>query len=88
MLNIKRISAFFAASVIALSACFTAFAEPETETQPQTPEVSANGVYMEDPSLTPPDTDKAQAALLMDMNSGRLIYGKNTEERLYPASTT
>jgi D-alanyl-D-alanine carboxypeptidase (penicillin-binding protein 5/6) len=88
MLNIKQISAFFAASVIALSATFTAFAKPETETQSQTSAVTSNGIYMEDPNLTPPDTDKAQAALLMDMNSGRLIYGKNTEERLYPASTT
>ena len=35
-----------------------------------------------------PTRPHAEAALLMDMNSGRLIYGKNIDERLYPASTT
>lgn len=45
-------------------------------------------VYIEDDSLTQPDIQYAQAALLMDMKSGRLLYGKNIDERLYPASLT
>ena len=58
-------------------------------------EVSANsdlainsGIFMEDETLTPPNTDNSKAALLMDMNSGRLLYGKNIDEKVYPASTT
>lgn len=37
---------------------------------------------------TEPDIKYAEAALLMDMDSGRLLYSKNPTERLYPASTT
>lgn len=44
--------------------------------------------YIEDDALTPPDVQYAEAALLMDMNSGRLLYGKNIDEKLYPASIT
>ena len=43
---------------------------------------------MEDPSLTPPNVQYAQSALLMDMASGRVLYSKNLDERVYPASTT
>ncbi len=46
------------------------------------------GITMEDPTLTPPDTSHAQSALLMDMNSGRVLYSKNLDERVYPASIT
>lgn len=45
-------------------------------------------IYMEDTNLKAPNTEYAEAALLMDFNSGRLIYGKNIDEKLYPASTT
>lgn len=31
---------------------------------------------------------RAEAALLMDMKTGRILYAKNETERLYPASTT
>lgn len=47
-----------------------------------------DGVTMEDPSLTPPNVQYAQSALLMDMASGRVLYSKNLDERVYPASTT
>ena len=30
----------------------------------------------------------AESALLMDMKTGRVLYGKNIDERLFPASTT
>ena len=43
---------------------------------------------MEDPSLKPPKVSYAQTALLMDMSSGRVLYSKNLDERVYPASTT
>ncbi len=57
--------------------------EPES-----TPAPLAAGITMEDPSLTPPDVEYAKSALLMDMNSGRVLYSKNLDERVYPASTT
>lgn len=46
------------------------------------------GVTMEDPQLSPPDVEYAQSALLMEMSSGRVLYSKNLDERVYPASTT
>ena len=47
-----------------------------------------DGITMEDPTLKAPSIDYAEAALLMDMSSGRVLYSKNLDERLYPASTT
>lgn len=98
---LKRLSAFFAAAVISLNAAATVFAEPETEdgsaaggeqtatqTEQTAADTSGGTVFMENPNLTAPDTSKAESALLMDMNSGRIVYGKNSDERLYPASTT
>lgn len=46
------------------------------------------GVTMEDPQLTLPNIRFAQSALLMDMNSGRVLYSKNLDDKVYPASTT
>ena len=46
------------------------------------------GITMEDPTLTPPTISYAQSALLMDMESGRVLYSKNLDDRVYPASTT
>lgn len=96
MPDIKKIAAVLASAVIAFSTIGTVFAEPNTdvpedntaqENVTDTP-AAAGGVYMEDPTLSEPDTSLAEAALLMDMNTGRLIYGKNIDEQLYPASTT
>ncbi|MCD8180796.1 MAG: D-alanyl-D-alanine carboxypeptidase [Firmicutes bacterium] len=47
-----------------------------------------DGVTMEDSSLTPPTISYAQSAMLLDMDSGRILYSKNPDERVYPASTT
>lgn len=76
----RNITAAVASIIIMLSTVFTAFAEPE---QP-----AAENIYMENPNLEAPDTSHSQAALLMDMKTGRIIYGKNTDEKMYPASTT
>lgn len=46
------------------------------------------GVTMEDPTLTPPDVSHSKSALLMDLPSGRVLYSKNLDERVFPASTT
>ncbi len=67
-------------AVFMLTLPFTAFAEPTENT--------SSDITMEDQSLTPPDISHSEAALLMDMKTGRLILGKNTQKKLYPASTT
>lgn len=95
----KKLAALLAAAAITFSSCCPVFAEPDdntsSTTEPAATETTtagtsqiASSVYMEDDTLTPPDTDRAEAALIMDMNSGRIIYGKNIDERLFPASTT
>lgn len=44
-------------------------------------------IYVEDESFDPPELG-AESAILMDLKSGRVIYSKNPDEQLYPASTT
>lgn len=48
----------------------------------------ASGITMEDPTLTPPEVSYAQSALVMDLASGRVLYSKNIDDRVFPASTT
>lgn len=83
----KRIFALLLSAVISLTPLL-AFAAPEDSTE-QTEEVTlSEGVSMDNPSLKEPAVNYAESAILMDMDSGRLLYSKNPEERLYPASTT
>ena len=49
--------------------------------------VFADEIYREDESLKAPSVD-AEAAVLADLKTGRIIYSKNPDEELYPASTT
>lgn len=67
----------------------TATSTPAADTVQSTmaPQLEA-GVTMEDSSLTPPKISYAQSALLMDMESGRVLYSKNLDDRVFPASTT
>ena len=44
--------------------------------------------YGATPRLTPPDQIKAVAALLIDVRSGQVLYARNPNQRLLPASTT
>ena len=44
-------------------------------------------VYVEEESFEVPEI-QAESAILIDMKSGRALYKKNPNERLYPASTT
>ncbi len=93
----KILIPLLSAAVIALSSLGPALAAPDETSAPeataaadtaQGSETAGGGIYLENDSLTAPDASHAGAALLMDMNSGRLIFGKNIDERLYPASTT
>lgn len=77
----KKTISFLISAVIML-VMPAAFAEPSEGSG------SSANIIMEDSSLTPPDVSHSEAALLMDLKTGRLIYGKNVDEKLFPASTT
>jgi len=40
------------------------------------------------PKITPPDAIKARAALMVDAKTGQVLYARNENEHLLPASTT
>lgn len=98
MLDMKKLASLLAAGMVAISSVSVVFAEPQTDTESETQTTEQTGVttedtsvsnlYMEDPNLTEPETSLSEAALLMDLNSGRLLYGKNINSQVYPASTT
>ena len=44
--------------------------------------------YGPEPHLTPPDAIYARAVVLEDMDTGEVLYARNPDERLLPASTT
>src|SRR5476651_332823 len=44
--------------------------------------------YGPHPRLTPPDAILARGALLIDAKTGEVLYARNPDERLLPASTT
>lgn len=52
------------------------------------PQQLPQGVTMEDATLPLPNVNNAQSALLMDLDSGRVLYSKNLDDKVYPASTT
>ena len=65
----------FAISLITVLSCMASvFAEP-------------NDIYMESNELDAP-TIKSEAAILVDMKTGRVLYSKNAEDQKFPASTT
>lgn len=83
MNKLKKIAGLLLATIITTSA-LPIFAEPTAAPTP----AADNSIFMEDPSLTAPDTSNAGAVLLMDMNSNRVLYSKNADKKMYPASTT
>jgi D-alanyl-D-alanine carboxypeptidase len=44
--------------------------------------------YSPQPSITPPDAIKARAVVLEDADTGEVLYARNPDMRLLPASTT
>lgn len=49
---------------------------------------AADTTFAELQSVAAPNVSDADAAMLVDLNSGRLLYGKNIDKKIYPASTT
>lgn len=101
---IKKMTALLAAFLIAAGCSAPVLAEPTAAPADATqsaetngagqPESAGNspqtdtGVYIEDPEMTAPNTEHAGAALLMEMKTGRTLYSKNADAKMYPASTT
>ena len=81
MYKLRKTMAAILSAMLLICTSIPAFAEPEEKPK-------KSEVYMENPNLTAPDTSHAESALLMDMKTGRVIYGKNSTEKMYPASTT
>lgn len=70
-------------SLLIVFGSFSVFAEPDDGND----SASAN-IVIDSNIEKAPEIKYAEAALLMDMSSGRLLYSKNAQEKLYPASTT
>ena len=79
----KSILSLLLAAALSFSAFIPVFAEPDSDTSG-----GNNNVFVEDSSLTPPEITYSQSALLLDFQSGRMLYGKNIDDKVYPASTT
>lgn len=92
----KKILSLILAAAISIMSLITVSAAPESNNSDSTssssstnaPTSGSDQIYIEDTTLTPPDVSHAQSALLVDFASGRLIYGKNIDQRVFPASTT
>lgn len=81
-MKFKNLCALLMSAMLAI-APLTAFAEPETEEIRR-----SEGVVMDSTIEKEPNIKYAESALLMDLDSGRLLYAKNHQEKLFPASTT
>lgn len=88
MNKFKQIAAAIFSAIIITTSIACVYAEPEATQQPKTESKSVDDEYQENPNLTVPDTSHAEAVLLMDMKTGRIIYSKNITKKLYPASLT
>ena len=82
-MKLKRFFALLTAALITVSS-FAAVAAPNDDDE----DSSSANIVMDSTIEKGPDIQYAEAAILMDMESGRLLYSKNASERLYPASTT
>jgi D-alanyl-D-alanine carboxypeptidase (penicillin-binding protein 5/6) len=99
----KKLLSFILAAALSFMSLATVLAAPDTtddsdevstsessvsESTGTSTSSGSDEIYIEDPTLTAPDVSHSQAALLLDFASGRLIYGKNIDQQVYPASTT
>ena len=87
--NIYKLSAFIAAVIIGLTASIPAQAAKGPDYHAMAEErknlpIQSNSYenWPDGPAVS------AQSAIVMDVNSGAVLYAKNIDEKLYPASTT
>ncbi len=74
--------------IVVFALCISPVHISATTPNTSTAESSGETIFIENPSMTSPSVNSSDSALLIDMNSGRLLYGKNINKRIYPASTT
>ncbi|WP_029323676.1 D-alanyl-D-alanine carboxypeptidase family protein [Butyrivibrio sp. AE3004] len=85
--KIYKVSALFASLTVILFNSFSVYAETDAEAASAARKVlpiQSNEIqgWPEGPQIA------AEAAILMDVNTGTILYEKNIHEELYPASTT
>ena len=93
--KIKR-AAVFAASIIAAasiltvdSMSFISYAETATDLQTAAEERKSLPIQSNEIENWPDGPEvSSEAAIVMDINTGVILYAKNIHEQLYPASTT
>lgn len=68
----------FLAAIISIASIFTVFGNSFA---------APSDIYMENTKLDTPEI-KSEAAILTDLKTGRVLYSKNADKELYPASTT
>ena len=83
-MKLKQFLALLMSIMLMTAASFTVLAEPEDDADAE----PAANIIMDSTIEKAPDIQYAEAALLMDLDSGRLLYSKNAQQQLYPASTT
>jgi len=72
-------------------AAFAAEADPNTEENAwKDPELSPNAIPWDEkhPELLDPSMLYAQSAILIEASTGEVLFEKNADEIMYPASTT
>ncbi len=93
--KIKR-AAVFAASIIAAASILTvdsmrfiSYAETATDLQTAAEERKSLPIQSNEIENWPDGPEvSSEAAIVMDINTGVILYAKNIHEQLYPASTT
>lgn len=93
----KRLFTLFMIGILSLSFVFPVYAEEEIYTEGESPEVSAESESETEapPEIKPDDEVSTEDIVLysegvavIDMDTGAVLYSKNMNRRLYPASIT
>ena len=91
----RRLLALLLAAVLMITGlvptAFAAEADPETEEDVwKDPELSPNAIPWDEkhPELLDPSMLYAQSAILIEASTGEVLFEKNADELMYPASTT
>lgn len=78
----KKFLVFFISIISIFTSSVGTLAAPE-----ESDTSKSDSIYMESSDLKAPDID-ATAAILTDVKTGRVLYSKNPQKKIYPASTT
>lgn len=82
----NKLIAVLLAGMILLPQTFSVFAEPQEVPVAEDTAETGEAEAAEEPNVFP--EPRASAAILFDLEGGRVLYEKNSAERIYPASVT